>query len=160
VHSILYISPTHGCYALKHLIHCCKNVKENYCSLTGQKNSFRGPYVAHACFKVLLYRNIIIMLRKKLTNLQMGFLYVSKFFTKPRSSEMLLKFSYWIWGLPRFPNSFYPDLAVRLRAGSKFILALIFSPIRNRKTVLQRMKTDCKCLRRNMNRDWGAFENK
>jgi hypothetical protein len=57
------------------------------------------------------------------------------------------KVSYWIWELPRFSNSFYPSLAVRFRAGSKFVLALVFSPIGNRKTMLQQMKTDCNFLR-------------
>lgn len=103
-------------------------------------------------FKVWFYRSIRIMLRKIPTTLQMGFLYVPKLFTEPVPSEMLLKFSYWILELPRLPNSFYPCLAVRFRAGSKFILALVFSPIRNRETVLQQTETD-----RKLNWDTGVW---
>jgi hypothetical protein len=33
----------HDFYTLQHLMHFCKYVEENYYSLTGQKNPFRGP---------------------------------------------------------------------------------------------------------------------
>jgi len=69
--------------------------------------------------------------------------YVSKLLTKTKPSEVLLKFSYWILKLPCFPNSFYPGLAVRFRAGSKFVLALVFTPIGNCKTVLQQIRKNC-----------------
>jgi hypothetical protein len=96
--------------------------------------------------KILLMETLVSHYDPELevnTNSQVCFV----LFTKPKLSKVMLKFSYWIWESPRFSDSLYPSLAVGFRAGSEFVLALVFSPIGNRKTMLKQMKTDCNFLR-------------